>query len=129
MKSKIQFAVTLITGLLFINGGLNKFFNYMPVPDDLPVALMNDFRALLEIVWLMPLIGFAEVAGGLLIIFPKTRALGLLILFPVLIGILLTHLFVDTSGLPVALIMVGIVAWNIVSNRHKFLPLLSGAHA
>ena len=129
MKSKIQFAVTLITGLLFINGGLNKFFNYMPVPDDLPVALMNDFRALLEIVWLMPLIGFAEVAGGLLIIFPKTRALGLLILFPVLIGILLTHLFVDTNGLPMALVMAGIVAWNIVSNRHKFLPLLSGAHA
>jgi putative oxidoreductase len=127
MKNKIQLVLTVITGLLFVNGGLNKFFNYMPVPDNLPVALVNDFHALMEIVWLMPLIGAAEVAGGLLIIFPRTRALGLLILFPVLVGILLTHMFVDASGLPMALIIAGIIGWNILSNRAKFLPLLSTA--
>ena len=98
----------------------------MPVPDDLPAALMNDFRALIEIAWLMPLIGAAEVVGGLMLLVPKTRALGLLVLFPVVVGILLTHLLVDVSGLPVALIIVAILSWNFIAERKKFLPLLGG---
>jgi hypothetical protein len=56
-----------------MNGGLNKFFNYMPVPKDLPEGLVRDFGALTEISWLMPLIGFAEVVGGLLIMLPKDK--------------------------------------------------------
>ncbi|WP_116126342.1 hypothetical protein [Lewinella sp. IMCC34183] len=43
----------MLTGLLRVNGGPNKFFNYMPVPDDLP----NDFTALMEIEWVVPLTG------------------------------------------------------------------------
>lgn len=122
---KIQTALTVITGLLFINGGLNKFFNYMPVPDDLPTALVNDFNALIEIAWLMPLIGTAEIIGGLMLLFPKTRALGLLVLTPVVAGIMLTHLFVDVNGLPIAVIIAGILSWNYVAERKKFLPLIA----
>ena len=83
MKQKITFVLSLIFGLFFINAGLNKFFNYMPVPDDIPENLMEAMTGMMAVTWLMPLVGAAEVLGGILIIFQKTRALGALIVFPV----------------------------------------------
>lgn len=124
MKHKILTGFSILFGLLLINGGLNKFFNYMPVPENLPEAISKDMAALVEISWLMPLIACAELLGGLLIMFPKTRALGVLIVFPVMIGVLLTHIFVDTSGLPIALVIWAILIWIIYENRHKYYPLL-----
>src|SRR5690554_2320533 len=99
MKQKNLTVLSVLFGLLLLNGGLNKFFNYMPVPEDMAEEMVKDFGAIMEISWLMPLIAIAEIIGGLLNIFPKTRALGAVVIFPVAVGILLTHIFVDTSGL------------------------------
>src|SRR5690554_6424450 len=95
MKQKILTVLSVLFGLLLLNGGLNKFFNYMPVPEDMAEEMMKDFGAIMEISWLMPLIAIAEIIGGLLIIFPKTRALGAVVIFPVAVGILLTHIFYE----------------------------------
>lgn len=124
MKNKILTGLSVLFGLLLINGGLNKFFNYMPVPEDLPEAMVKDFTAIVEISWLMPLIAIAELVGGILIIFPRTRALGALIIFPVMVGILLTHIFVDISGLPIAIVIWAILLWIIYDNREKYFPII-----
>ncbi|SEL75130.1 DoxX family protein [Parapedobacter koreensis] len=124
MKRTVLTVLSVLFGLLLINGGLNKFFNYMPVPEDIPEATAKDFGALMEIVWLMPLIGLAELVGGVLIIFPKTRALGALVIFPVMVGVLLTHIFVDTSGLITAIVIWVILLWIIYENREKYLPIV-----
>lgn len=123
MKQKILTILSVLFGLLLINGGLNKFFNYMPVPEDIAEEMLKDFNAIMEISWLMPLIAFAEIVGGLLIIFPKTRALGAVILFPVMVGILLTHIFVDISGLPMVIVIWAILLWIIFENREKYKPM------
>lgn len=123
MKQKILTVLSVLFGLLLINGGLNKFFNYMPVPEDMAEEMVKDFNAIIEISWLMPLIAVAELIGGILIIFPKTRALGAVILFPVMVGILLTHIFVDTSGLPIAIVIWAILLWIIFENREKYKPM------
>jgi putative oxidoreductase len=123
MKNKILFVVSLLFGLLFINAGLNKFFEYMPMPENIPEEALRDFRAMKEIIWLMPLLGLAEIIGGLLIIFPQKRALGAVILFPIVVGIMLTHLFVDMSGLPIAIIVAAVLGWIIYENRDAYEPL------
>lgn len=124
MKQKILTVLSLLFGLLLINGGLNKFFNYMPVPEDLAEELVKDFHAIAEISWLMPLIASAEIIGGLLIIFPKTRALGAVVIFPAMVGVLLTHIFVDVSGLPMVIVIWVILLWIIVENWDKYKPIL-----
>ena len=124
MKNKIFNIVSVLFGLLLINGGLNKFFNYMPVPENLPEPLIKDSMALLEISWLMPLIATAELIGGLLILFPVTRALGILIVIPVMTGVLLTHLTVAPDGILMALVIWAVIGWIIWENRTKFLQLL-----
>ncbi len=124
MKKKILFVLSLLFGLMFINAGLNKFLNYMPIPEDMPEALMNDFQAIMEIAWLMPLIAVAEIVGGLLVIIPKTRALGALIILPVMVGILMVHIMVDASGLPIALPLAAILVWILIENRQKYQLLI-----
>jgi uncharacterized membrane protein YphA (DoxX/SURF4 family) len=124
MKNKILNLVSFLFALLLIMGGLNKFFNFMPMPENMAPALVNDFTAFIEIVWLMPLVGTAEVVGGLLIIIPKTRALGTLVLFPVMVGVILTHIFVDPASLPMGLVLWAIMGWMIYDNREKFKKLI-----
>ncbi len=124
MKKKILFVVSLLFGLMFINSGLNKFFNYIPVPDDLPPGLMKLMAAFMEIGWLMPLVAVAEIVGGALFITNKYRALGAIIIYPVMIGIVLTHIVNAPSGLPLALVLLAINLWVIIENREKYLPMI-----
>jgi len=124
MKNKILFVVSLLFGLMFINSGLNKFFNYMPMPKEMPDKMMKVMSAFMEIGWLFPLIAVAEITGGVLFITNKFRALGAIILFPILVGILLTHILIVPSGLPLAIVLWGIELWVIIENREKYLPMI-----
>lgn len=123
MKKKILFVLCLLFGLMFINAGLNKLFNYIPVPEDLPENLARMNNALMEISWLMPLIAMIEIAGGVLFIIPKFRLLGALMIFPVMVGIVLTHITAAPSGLPVALILLAINIWVFIENKERLKPL------
>ena len=124
MKQKVIFGLSLLTGLMLINAGLNKFLNYIPVPEDLPENMKRINDAFMEIGWLMPLIGAAEILGGILFIIPKTKALGALIIFPVMVGILLTHIIIMPSGLVMAAVLMTINLWVIYENREKYLPMI-----
>lgn len=124
MKKKIQFIASLLFGLMFINAGLNKFFNYMPVPDDMPEDTMKMFMAMMEIGWLIPLVAVVEIVGGVLFITHKYRALGAIILCPVMAGILLTHFAIAPEGLPIALVLLAVLIWTIIENRKRYLPMI-----
>lgn len=124
MKQKILFVLSLLFGLMFINAGLNKFLNYMPVPNDMPEKMVKMGTAIMEVGWLMPLVGFIEILGGLLFIIPKTRALGAIVIFPVMVGILLTNILAAPSGLAIVLPLLAILLWVIIENREKYLPMV-----
>ena len=124
MKKKILFVISLLFGLMFINAGLNKFLNYIPIPDDMPEEMVKLTTALMSISWLMPLIATVEIVGGILFIIPKFRALGAIIIFPIVVGIVLTHTINEPSGLPVALVLLLINLWVFFENREKYLPMI-----
>lgn len=119
MKNKIFTVLCVLFGLMFINAGLDKFFHYMPMPDDIPASMLKVMTAFMEISWLMPLVGFVELVGGLLFLTKKTRTLGALMLFPVLIGILLTNIVYAPSGLAIVIPMFAINVWALYENREK----------
>ena len=116
--------LSILTALMFLNGGLNKIFNYIPVPTDLSPALVADNAAFMEISWLMPLVAIGEIIGGLLLILRKTRALGALVIFPIMCGIVLIHATVAPSGLPLAIGLSCILGWIMIENKNKYLSLL-----
>lgn len=124
MKNKILLGVSILFGLMFINAGLNKFLNYIPVPKDMPENMVKLMTAFTEIGWLIPLVAVVEIIGGILFITNKFRALGAIIILPVMIGILLIHIMNEPSGLPIASILFAINIWVIVENRGKYLPMI-----
>lgn len=121
----IKFIICLIFGLMFINAGLNKLFNYMPMPEQTPEQ-MKIFEAFNQLHWLLPLVGVVEAIGGLLFIFPKTRALGAIVILPVMIGIILHVFTIDksTMGMSIAGVLFLINIWIIIDNKEKYKALL-----
>lgn len=124
MKKKILFVVSLLFGLMFINSGLNKFFNYLPMPADLPEETIKVMTAMMQIKWLMPLVATFEIIGGALFITNRFRALGAIIIFPILVGILLHHITLMPAGLPIVIVLMAINIWVIIENREKYLPMI-----
>ncbi|WP_036384399.1 DoxX family protein [Muricauda sp. MAR_2010_75] len=124
MKQKIIFVVSVLFGLMFLNAGLNKFFNYMPIPEDIPENLLKVMEPFMNIGWLLPLTGLMEIIGGILFIIPKTRALGAVVIFPIMVGVVLTNTVNDTSGMPIALVLLAINLWVLIENKEKYRPML-----
>ena len=122
MKNKILTVLAILAGLMLINSGLNKFFNYMPMemPED-ATAIINSFIASK---WLWPLVAVVEIIGGILFAIPKTRALGAIMLLPITIGILLFNLSWSPSTIPVAVGIVAINIWAIIEARKQYAPLI-----
>lgn len=123
----VKFILSLLFGLLFINAGLDKFFHYMPMPEDMPEDAKQAFEAIMKLPWLLPLVGIVEIVGGLLFILPKTRALGAIIILPVMIGILLHNCTVAPAapGIGIAAVLFLINLWILIDNRKKYEALIS----
>jgi putative oxidoreductase len=119
----VKTILAVLFGLMFINAGLNKFFNYMPMPQPTPEE-MKIFAAFGTLVWLMPLLGVMEVVGGILFIIPKTRALGALVVFPIVVGIVLHHATLAPSGMGIVIPLLLINLWVIVDNWKKYEVML-----
>ena len=94
------------------------------MPEELPEKMMSAMTAMMEIGWLMPLVGIIEILGGILFIIPKTRALGAVVIFPVMIGIMLTNIFQAPSGLPIAIAFFAINLWVIYENCDAYKPMV-----
>ena len=123
MKNKILTVLCILFGLMMINAGLNKFLNYMPMPE-MSEEMAEIMGAYVTIGWIFPLVAIVEIIGGLLIAIPKTRALGAIVILPVMVGILVHHLVLDPSTLGMAFVLLAINLWAIIANIKKYLPLI-----
>jgi uncharacterized membrane protein YphA (DoxX/SURF4 family) len=76
--------------------------------------------------WFRYLTGALEVAGAILLLVPRTGGLAALMLFGVMIGAVITHVFI-VGGSPlmaiILLVVTGVVAWG---RRQRTKSLLTG---
>lgn len=119
-----KFILCLLFGLMFINAGVDKFLHYMPIPPMEP-ELLKVGEAFMTISWLMPLIAIVEIIGGLLFIFPKTRALGAIVILPVMVGIMLHNAVYMPIGLAIAGILFLINLWVLYDNKNKYQSIIN----
>ncbi len=123
MKKKVLFGTSALFGLMMINSGFNKFFNYMPIPEmnEQAGSLMMAFA---ESGWIFPLIAIIEIIGGALFITNRFRALGAIMMLPITVGILLFHAVLDPSTVVLSIILIAINIWAIIENIDKYLPMI-----
>lgn len=118
MKEKVVLVVRILFGLMFVNAGLNKFLQYMPMPEmsEQGMALMEAFG---DTAYMFPLIAITELLAGLMIISKKCTALGAVLLMPVTVNIFLFHAFLDPAGLVMAIVLLGINIYLLYSQKSR----------
>ncbi len=120
----VKLIICVLFGLMFINAGLNKFLNYMPMPE-MTAEEMKIFGAFGVLTWLMPLIATFEIIGGVLFAIPKTRALGAIVIFPIMVGIIAHHLTLAPQNTIIAVVLMLINLWIIFDNMNKYKPMIN----
>jgi uncharacterized membrane protein YphA (DoxX/SURF4 family) len=113
----------VLLGLMFVVFGSNIFFHFLPMPPQKP-SLATDFaKALMESHY-MYVIGALQVIGGLLVLIGRYLPLGLTLLGPVIVNILLFHIFLERSGLPMAIVVSALALFLLWRYRQNFAGLV-----
>jgi putative oxidoreductase len=119
MKYATIFA-SVILGLLFIMSAMMFFLNLMPAQDFPKDSAPFHFMAAFGPTGYMKFVKVIELLGGLLLLVPKTRNLGLLCIGPVLVNILAFHAFIlKGEGLlnPMLIVICLLAAFLLWSER------------
>jgi len=115
--------VRVLLGLMFVVFGSNIFLHFIPMPP-LPATLAGDFSKALMQSHYIYVVGLLQVIGGLLLLIGRYVPLGLTLLGPVIVNILLFHIFLDRSGLPMAIIVAVLALFLLWRYRTNFAGLV-----
>jgi len=120
----LTIVVRVLFGLAFVVFGANIFFNFLPMPKQQPPPMAANFAGALMQSHYMYVVGALQFLGGFLLLIGRFVPLGLTLLGPVIVNILLFHIFLDTSGLPIALFVSVLALFLLWSYRANFAGLL-----
>jgi len=116
--------VRTLMGLLFIFGSVVYFLNlFEPPPMEGAIKTFNEGLAASG--YFFNLLKATELVCGILLVIGRFVPLALVILAPVIINILAVHVFLDRSGLPVAIFLVLAASFLAFYYRRAFAPLLT----
>src|SRR5437773_4510478 len=106
----------LLLGLIFVALGLNGFLNFLSM-GPMPSGLAGQFiGALFQSHYYFVVAGL-QVVGGLLLLVNRFVPLALVLLGPVIVNILLYDLFMNPTGIALAIVVT--VLWFIVFYGHR----------
>jgi putative oxidoreductase len=112
-----------LLGLIFTVFGLNGFLHFIPMPP--PTGVAAQFLGALFVSHFLAVVFALQLVGGILLLANQCVPLALTLLRPVVANILLFHLLMEPSGLPLA-IVTGVL-WSLVfaSVRRAFAGIFA----
>jgi hypothetical protein len=99
-----------LLGLIFLIFGLNGFLHFIPMPPLTGVA--GQFMGALFVSHFLSVIFVIQLIGAVLLLVNRFVPLALTFLAPIIVNVLLFHILMAPSGLPLALVVT--VLWVIV---------------
>ena len=122
----IPLIASILLGLLFIMSASVVLFGLAPTPEipkDTPVW---HFMNAVGPTGFMTFVKVLELIGGILVIIPLTRNLGLLVLGPIIVNILAFHQFVAKDGIfqPMLLVIGLLAAYLLWTERKAWRALI-----
>jgi uncharacterized membrane protein YphA (DoxX/SURF4 family) len=116
----------VLTGLLFATTGLNGFLMFMPAPDPSTMAPegVAFSGALYATGYMLQLSSGVQLLAGLLLVVGRFVPLALALLAPVVVNIFLFHVFLEPSGMVMALLVVAAEIGLAWAYRDRFAPML-----
>lgn len=115
-----------LLGLPLMLFGLNGFLDFIPPPEaPLPERAMAFAGALVASGYMMPLIGATMLVSGTLLVVNRFVPLALAIFAPFIVNSIAFHLFLERSGLPMALLFAGLEGYLAWCYRAAYRPMLA----
>lgn len=105
MNSTFTTVLRVILALTLLIFGFNKFLSFIPL-FEMPAAAVNFIESLDNSGYVLYVVAILEIGIGLLLLFKKWVPFALILLAPITFNILLFHLFLDVSGIWVAVLIV-----------------------
>jgi uncharacterized membrane protein YphA (DoxX/SURF4 family) len=111
----------VLMGLLFLVTGLNGFFDFLPHPPEVPEFAV----ALMKTGYMFPMIMGTQLVVGVLLLANRFVPLALVLIAPVVVNIVAFHVFLERSGLPIALVVLALEIYLVWSYRAAYRPMLA----
>jgi len=121
MKYAILIARVLL-GIVIVVFGSNAFLHFIPTPPLQGQA--GAFIGALIASGYVYVVAMLQIVGGLLLLIGRFVPLGLALLGPVIVNIMLYHICLDPSGLPVAIFVSLLALFLLWVYRDRFAVLL-----
>jgi uncharacterized membrane protein YphA (DoxX/SURF4 family) len=115
----------ILMGLVFFVFGLNGFLHFMPQPKTMPEGAVAFFGAMVKTGYMIPLLFGTQTLVGALLLLNRFVPLALALIAPVIVNIVVFHIFVAPSGLPLASVVSALELYLAWSYRKAFLPMLA----
>lgn len=116
----------ILLGLPLLVFGLNGFLNFIPPPaTPMPEGAMAFVGALVQSGYMMPLIAVTHLIVGALLVINRLVPLALVLFAPFIVNSIAFHLFLERSGLPIALVFLALEVYLVWVYRRAFRPLLT----
>lgn len=106
----------ILLGLVFVVFGLNGFLNFLHM-GPMPTGIAGQFAGALAESHYFMVVAALQLLGGALLLVNRYVTLGLTILGPVIFNILLFHILMAPSGLPMAVVVA--ILWAVIALRYK----------
>ena len=129
MKALLRYlpaGARVLMGLTFFIFGLNGFLNFIPPPPK-PMAegALAFLGALMKTGYMIKLIAGTQVLVGGLLLLNRFVPLALALIAPVVVNIVAFHLFLEPSGLGIALVVLVLELYLAWSYRSSYRPMLA----
>lgn len=112
----------VLLGLIFVVFGSNAFLHFIKMPPMSGPA--GDFIGAMYITGYLQIIAALQVIGGALLLIGRYVPLGLTLLGPIIVNIDLFHIFMDHSGLPLAILVSALSLFLLWRHRDAFAGLV-----
>lgn len=128
MNGKLYSTARYLLGVIFLVFGSNGLMmvltgkGFLPMPPPKP-EVMESMGAFFKIGYLMILVKSLQIISSLFLLSGRFVNLAIIFLGPIIVNILCVHLFIDMSGLPIAL-LVTVLFIILIKGRWSELNIL-----
>jgi uncharacterized membrane protein YphA (DoxX/SURF4 family) len=116
----------ILMGLMFFVFGLNGFLNFIPQPTKpMPEGAVAFSDALRQTGYMFYLVAGTQVIVGGFLLVNRFVPLALALIAPVIVNIFAFHLFLERSGMVIALVVCALEVYLAWAYRNAFRPMLA----